>query len=271
MSVIFDGAGHAEPILENLSNRVRDLKGNYEVTPHLVVFMIGMPPGGEIYTQRKKLTTERIGAKFTLVQFPESASADEITESISKFSQDEKVHGILVQLPLPQKLLDSKLIILNSIASSKDVDGLTDQSSFAHPTSLAILDILENSLLINENTNILLIGSQGFVGARTLQLIKSQNFNIKGIDKEITDLKTETIKADVIISATGTPSLIDQSMVKDGVNIIDIGYPAGDFNADVSRKAQFMTLIKNGVGPLTIAYLLENLVTAAYNTITTHT
>ena len=271
MSVIFDGTGHAEPIFDGLSNRVRDLKENYEITPHLVVFMIGVPPGGEIYTQRKKAATERIGAKFTLVQFPESASVNEIIESINKFNQDEKAHGILVQLPLPQKLLYSKFSILNSISPDKDIDGLLENNKFAHPTSQAILDILENSLITTSETKILLIGSLGFVGGKTLQLIKSHDFTVTGIDREITDLTPETLKADVIISATGTPNLIDQSMVKKDVNIIDIGYPAGDINPDVSQKAKFMTLIKNGVGPLTIAYLLDNLVNAAYNTITTHT
>jgi len=229
--------------------------------------MVGNPPGGEVYTARKRATAERIGAKFTLVQFPDSASVHEIIESIDKFNEDDSVHGILVQLPLPKELLHSKSQILSSILSSKDVDNLTDQSTFTHPTSLAILDILENSLLTSDETKILLIGYKGFVGSKTLELLKHHKYNIKGVDIETVDLTPETLKADIIISATGTPNIIDQSMVKKGVSLIDIGYPAGDFNADVSHKAQFMTPIKNGVGPVTIAYLLENLVSAAENNI----
>jgi len=185
----------------------------------------------------------------------------------TQFNEDDSVHGILVQLPLPKELLHSKSQILSSILSSKDVDNLTDQSTFTHPTSLAILDILENSLLTSDETKILLIGYKGFVGSKTLELLKHHKYNIKGVDIETVDLTPETLKADIIISATGTPNIIDQSMVKKGVSLIDIGYPAGDFNADVSHKAQFMTPIKNGVGPVTIAYLLENLVSAAENNI----
>lgn len=271
MTVIFNGQEHAQLIKDLLREKVKDLKENYNLIPKLAVFLAGDHPGSKFYTNLKKQELEKLGGKFEFYFFEKIKKSD-LIKKIAIKSEDQTVHGIMVQLPLPKNLKPYQSEILNSITPEKDVDGLGKDSKYQHPTCLAILDIIEHSLIIDQKSKILLVGSQGFVGKKTLQLIKLHGYNVQGIDKEAVNLAAKTKTADVIISTTGSANLINQSMLKEGVSVIDIGYPKGDFDISLGTdKIKFLTPIKNGVGPLTISYLLDNLVSAAYNSLNTHT
>lgn len=257
MAIIFDGRTFAVRKEEGLKQKVADLRSR-GIVPHLASILIGADPASKLYVGLKKKAAERIGAELDIYYLNEGTQLSEILHLIDSLNGDETVQGIMVQLPLPDSLHAAKVEIINSISSEKDVDGLRADSQFLHPTSKAVIDILkeaEKELRI-EPKSTCVVGATGMVGAPLVKELRRLGYN----------LTHEREAADVLISCTGKPSLIDGSTVKVGAIVIDVGSPKGDIEFEaVSKKAGFITPVPGGVGPVTISCLLENLVYACYN------
>ena len=208
-----------------------------------------------VYTAMKAKKAGEIGVAFENVDYRGS----NIEEAIEQWNKDETVDGIMVQTPLPN---DQYLI--EQIAPNKDVDGMRTESPYLPATVRAVFEILDSTFEIrnifhNPSSKIVIVGSRGRVGggvvARLHQLGAEQFY---AMDSDSFDLE-KLSGADVVVSAAGVPGLVTADMVKVGVVAIDVGYPAGDFAAEVAEKAVFFTPVPGGVGPVTVVSLFGNL------------
>ena len=245
MAIIFDGRTFAAKKEEELKEKVSTLRQR-GIVPRLASILVGDDPASKLYVGLKKKAAERVGIEVEVI---------DSTDEIERLNKDEGVKGIMIQMPLPDGLEDRTESIINSINPDKDVDGLRSDSKFLHPTSKAVIDILkeaEGQLKVKPKSACV-VGGRGMVGA---PLVKE----LKRLGYELTEKREE---ADILVSCTGTPNLIEPDMVKKGAIVIDVGSPKGDVEfEDVSKKASFITPVPGGVGPVTISCLLENLISA---------
>ncbi|HEX6976810.1 MAG TPA: bifunctional 5,10-methylenetetrahydrofolate dehydrogenase/5,10-methenyltetrahydrofolate cyclohydrolase [Patescibacteria group bacterium] len=267
--IIFDGKTYAQNKERELGEEVSQLKKK-GITPKLVTILVGKNPASILYTNLKKKAAERIKVKFEIINLSSSVKPLQITTIIKDLNKDEKVHGIMVQLPLPTNLKLKTQSILNAIDPTKDVDGLTKESTYMPATTKAVLRILgvaKEQVNLGEE-KVVVVGSHGMVGKSVVKELKNLKYKVTGLDIGSKNIKKETLKADILISATGKPNLIKANMVKEGSAIIDVGSPKPDvaFN-EVASKAVFITPVPGGVGPVTIVSLLENLVQPLYNSL----
>lgn len=263
-TIIFDGRVFAEEKKEELKIVVAGLKSR-GVSPHLASILIGNDEASALYVSLKKKAAEKIGAELDPYYLPENVKLSDVLMLIDSLNTDENIHGIMVQLPIPGELGQHKEEIIGAIDPKKDVDGLKDDSHFLHPTSKAATDILheaEKELKLDGKGTVAVVGSTGMVGTPLVKELKNEGYKVLEADGKTENISSITKGADIVVSATGAPSLIRQEMVKEGVIVIDIGSPHGDFDPEVEKKAAFFTPVPGGVGPVTIACLLENLIDA---------
>jgi methylenetetrahydrofolate dehydrogenase (NADP+)/methenyltetrahydrofolate cyclohydrolase len=270
---VFDGKKFVADKTQGLENEVTKLLKE-GIKPVLVSILVGDDPASKLYVGLKKKAGERMGINVRIVNFDSGVGRSEIVETIKKINEDDLVHGIMVQLPLPPVFSEEdKKEIIDTILPTKDVDGLRSDSLFIHPTSKAILDILEQALELEfrevERLKICVVGATGMVGEPLVRELKKTKHEVLTADSATPDLKSETEDADVIISCAGVSGLIKKEMVKEGVVLIDVGAPLGDVGKDVYEKASFVSPVPGGVGPVTVFSLMENLILAAKSAINT--
>lgn len=270
MTKIFDGRKFAAEKEATLAIRVLGLKTR-GVYPKLASILIGKSPAGLSYLELKKKAAERIGAEADIYLIKENTNLEDFLLLIKTLNEDETVQGIMVQMPLPDSMKDLKSKILGEILPEKDVDGLKDDSEFLHPTSKAILQIIEEAKketpLNVGSANVVVVGATGMVGRPLVTELKKEGYKVIECNSKTKDLKTETLKGDILVSATGTSGLIKADMIKKGVVVIDVGYPTGDidiesFKGKDPKGISFLSPVPGGVGPVTITCLLENLINA---------
>ena len=247
--IIFDGKTYALKKKELLKVGVKRLREK-GIIPHLATIIVGDDKASLLYVDLKKKFIESLKAQVDIYVLSEKVSMEEIFSLIDSLNDDETVHGIMVQLPLPAKFVEDKDKIIERIDSKKDVDGLKENSNFLHPTSKAVLEILSLAIHDTKKTveSVCVIGATGMVG--------------RPLVTELKDLADISSEADCVISATGVMNLVTPAMVKDEAIVIDVGSPHGDVNLLVPDKASFITPVPGGVGPVTITCLAENLLTA---------
>lgn len=266
-TIIFDGRAFAEEKREELKIVVAGLKSR-GTSPHLASILIGNDEASALYVSLKKKAAEKIGAELDPYYLPESVKLTDVLMLIDSLNTDANVHGIMVQLPIPGELGNHKGEIIGAIDPKKDIDGLREDSHFLHPTSKAVMDILheaENILrlpLKEQPYKVAVVGSTGMVGTPLVKELKKEGYEVFEINGKTENISSITSKSDIVISSTGVPNLIKPDMVKDGVIAIDVGSPHGDFDPEVEKKSAFFTPVPGGVGPVTIACLLENLIDA---------
>ncbi|MDO8443969.1 MAG: bifunctional 5,10-methylenetetrahydrofolate dehydrogenase/5,10-methenyltetrahydrofolate cyclohydrolase [bacterium] len=275
--MIFDGKKMRDEVLVELTVKVAKM----EHKPTLAVFLIGGDPVSAKYDDIKKKFTEKIGAHFCLYKFDEKDSEQEIIAAIEFLNADPETDGVMIQIPIPKKFNRDKLIA--KISPAKDVDGLRFcaglDSKFQPPVVLAILEALKiaESRIKNyelRDLKITLAGHGFLVGAPLARSLRENGSNPLVILNEVKNLKTQRSfadaqddikRADIIISATGSPNLIKPEMVKDGVVLIDAGTSEengelrGDIDPECYGKASYYTPVPGGIGPVTVAMLLRNL------------
>jgi methylenetetrahydrofolate dehydrogenase (NADP+) / methenyltetrahydrofolate cyclohydrolase len=250
MAIIFDGRAFTAKKEEELKKKVTDLKSK-GITPHLASILVGNDPASTLYVGLKKKAAERIGAELSVYRLSEKTNPSEILQLIELLNNDKNVNGIMIQLPLPDAFLADKARIINLIDPKKDVDGLREDSKFLHPTSKAVMQIIGESK--TKSKKICVVGGGGMVGSSL----------VKHLYKEGYEQKLDTLEADIVVSATGEPNIIKADSIKKGTVVIDVGSPKGDVDfSEVSKKADFITPVPGGVGPVTISALLENLISA---------
>lgn len=275
---IIDGKKIAQDIHEEL--KVQILNSSLKVKPCLAVILVGQHPASILYVSRKTQACEKVGILSKKLEFPETASEQEVLNALDELNQDPSVHGILVQLPLPPQI--STLKILQKINPKKDVDGLHPENlgkllsgvsgGFIPCTPLGIITLLQRSNITTAGKNALILGRSNLVGKPTAALLlqnnSTGNSTVTVAHSHTPNVELFTRQADILIAAIGKPHFIIEHMVKEGAVVIDVGInkPLGssakivgdvDFE-NVKNKCSFITPVPGGVGPMTIAMLLSN-------------
>ena len=256
----YDGKQIASEKLQELGKSVK----KHDVTPKLVSFVVGNSEGAMKYQKMKQKTAGEVGCELVIETVSSRAKADEITTKIKKLNTDSTVHGIMVQLPLPFAFSDrQKQTIIDTIDPFKDVDCMRDESVYVAPVVMAVEEALNAGLKTTgiKNPEILVVGSRGFVGSKIFTRLKQLGFKkIKGVDVDTPNWHKRSVHADILVSAVGKANLIGPNMVKEGAILIDVGAPKSDFAESCYKKCEFYTPVPGGIGPMTIYFLMENLV-----------
>ncbi len=275
MSIVMDGEALSLKIQEELKLRLK----NCMIRPSVAVIQVGNDPASDSYIKRKEKACNSVGIYFRHYKFDEDTPELTIINKIKELNNDEYVNGILVQLPLPARYNEKR--ILNSISNSKDVDGLTDintgrmingRKTLVPCTPLGVMRILKEYEIPLEGKHVVIVGRSKLVGRPLSTLMLAENATVTICHSKTVDLKSFTTQADVLVCAVGIPKLITEDMVKEGAVVIDVGINrvdnklCGDVDFEkVSKKASHITPVPKGMGPMTVAMLLENIVTCYEN------
>ena len=272
--IIIDGKKIAAELREELKKEVLSLKEKHNKIPGLTVVLIGELAPSQIYVRMKEKAANEVGLKSDIIKYPESIEEKTVLDKIDELNKDESVSGILVQLPLPKHIDKQKVI--EAILPSKDVDGFHPQNvgnlSSGYNSSIPCTPLGCSLLLkkVEKNLNgkhAVIIGRSNLNGKPMTQLLLKENCTVTITHSKTKDLKAECLRADIIIAAVGIPKLVKGDWVKKGAIIIDVGINktdtglVGDVDFDeVSKVAKAITPVPGGVGPMTIACLLNNTV-----------
>ncbi|MFA5061928.1 MAG: bifunctional 5,10-methylenetetrahydrofolate dehydrogenase/5,10-methenyltetrahydrofolate cyclohydrolase [Patescibacteria group bacterium] len=278
MATIIDGKSIAAKIEKQVARRVQILKQK-GITPKLAVVLVGDHKPSRTYIRRKQEAAERVGIKFELYEFPTTVKESNLIKSLEKIQQQKNLAGLIIQLPLPERLYNSR--VLNSINPAIDVDCLTDANigklvmntnRIEPPTPWAVIHVLKEIGAKLEGKNITIIGMGALVGKPLAIMLANEKASITTCNKHTQNIKAKCLQADVIITAVGKKNLLTAGMIKKDAIIIDTGivYIDGKMYGDVdyknvSRKASFITPTPGGIGPITVAKLLLNTVICAEN------
>ena len=278
-ATIIDGKAVSQKIKEQVKTRVEKLK-EQDVVPGLAVVLIGENSASHTYVKNKKKTCEALGMRSDLHQFPDTMSEAELLSTIEGLNNDPAIHGILVQLPLPAHIDEFKVIL--AIDPAKDVDGfhpisvgnmMIGREAFLPCTPHGIMKLLEHYEIDPAGKHTVVIGRSNIVGKPVGQLMLQKNSTVTYCHSKTKDLASFTKQANILIAAIGRAKFIDHTYIKPGAVIIDVGMNrdengklCGDVDfADVQETASFVTPVPGGVGPMTIAMLMENTLQSAEN------
>lgn len=277
MSRIIDGKAIAAQIKDELKEEVSRLKGS-GITVGLAVIQVGDDPASSIYVNNKKKACEYVGIDSVSYELPGDTSEEELLALISRLNQDDRVNGILVQLPLPEHI-DEETVI-TAISPDKDVDGFHTESAgrllvgkkgFLPCTPAGIIQLIRRSGYSVEGKECVVIGRSNIVGKPLAILLLRENGTVTVAHSRTENLKEVASRADILVAAVGKPKFITADYVKEGAVVIDVGIHrmedrkmCGDVDFDnVCEKAAAITPVPGGVGPMTIAMLMANCVEAA--------
>ena len=276
MSKIIDGKLIAGKIEKQVAKQVAVLKRR-GITPKLAVVMVGEDRPSQIYIKRKKEAALRVGINLQTYQFPASIKKADLIKNINKIQKNKKLSGLIVQLPLPERLYVPG--VLNAIRPEIDVDCLTDANIgklvmktnlIEPPTPWAVIKILKTINFNLVGKNITLVGAGALVGKPLAIMLINELASVTTCNSHTKNIKKKCQEADVVVSAVGKKDLITADMIKKGAVVIDTGivYDSGKMRGDVdfmpvSKKAGAVTPTPGGIGPITVAKLLLNTVACA--------
>jgi methylenetetrahydrofolate dehydrogenase (NADP+)/methenyltetrahydrofolate cyclohydrolase len=265
---VLNGKELAEYIKERQARQVRALRQSVHIQPKLAIVLTIDHPTINVYVRMKK----KYGADLLIDVDIHRVAQDDAPKLIKQLNADDTVHGIIVQLPLERPEETEQLV--NLVAPEKDVDALGKDAKFEPATPLAILWLLAGYAIDFAGKHVLLIGRGKLVGAPLERMLLASGVDVAVADRSTTDLKAETTKADIIITATGSPAILYPDMIKQGAVVVDAGVAGeegktvGDLAPEVYERDDLtLTPLKGGVGPLTVCALMENVITAARRTV----
>jgi len=289
---IIDGKEIASQIKLEIAKEVEILLNKGENAPHLAVIIVGNEGASQTYVANKEKSSKEVGFISSVYKYPENISEQELLNSIEFINNDEDIDGLLVQLPLPKHISEQKVI--NKISPKKDIDGfhpenlgklILGQNTYTPATPYGIMLLLEKSNIQTEGKNAVIVGRSNIVGT-PISLLLSRNTNPGNCTVTICHSKTKNLKeicqtADILIVAIGKPEMITAEYIKKDAVVIDVGIHriedssklsgfrlVGDVKFDeVSKIASFITPVPGGVGPMTIAALMKNTLTAKKNSL----
>jgi len=272
--MIIDGKKVAAELREELKKKVADIKHKHNAVPGLTVILVGEDSPSKIYVKNKEKFAREVGMNSEVIRYPENVEEKVVLNKIKELNNDNKVSGTLVQLPLP-KHIDKKKVI-ETILPGKDVDGFHPMNvgnlSSGYDSNIPCTPLGCYLLLkkVEKNLNgkhAVVIGRSNLNGKPMTQLLLKENCTVTITHSKTKDLKAECIRADIIVAAVGRPKLVKGNWVKKGAIVIDVGINktdsglVGDVDFDaVSKVAKAITPVPGGVGPMTIACLLNNTV-----------
>lgn len=271
MTYFFDGKALAEEKRRELKRRVASLSKKGVVST-LASILVAPNESSLFYTNLKRKFAESVGCKLNVFEFEQNVSKKDILEKIEELNLKKDVDGIMIQLPLPSNFtVSDREELINKIAKEKDIDGLRDDSSYLAPVVRAVLEVLKEATsyivrlpLKARSLKVLVVGAKGFEGKKISRTLLDMGYDVREVDKNNQpDLKKYLRNSSLIISATGQKDVIKASDVTPGSILIDVGYPLGDIEKEAYKKAFFVCPVPGGVGPLTIAFLIVNLVEAS--------
>jgi len=274
MAKLLDGRAAAAAIKESLRVKVASLSK----VPSLGTILVGEDPASISYINGKHRDCAEVGITSVRVELPKTSSEDEICAAVERLNKDVECTGFLVQLPLPDSV-DTEAV-LSAIDPQKDVDGLhpinlgrlvLDQEGIKPCTPLAIIELLKRNQIDFSGKDVVIIGRGNTVGRPLSMMLSSKKVNatVTTVHSRTKDLAAHTQRADIVIAAAGSPKLLTASMIKAGAVIVDVGLTltetglVGDVADDVRDRAGWITPVPGGVGPMTRAMLLSNLVEIA--------
>ncbi len=270
---LLDGAVVAEAIYKNLALEISLLP----VVPKVVFILVGEDPASQTYVRAKEKKCRELGFQGETLRLPKETSQEELLKTVVKFNKDPGVHGILVQLPLPDSI--DRITILNSIAAEKDVDGLHPENMgrvcrgdarFKPCTPAGVIEILKHYQIPMKGKHAVVIGRSDIVGKPAALLLLAEDATVTVAHSKTPDLKAVSLRADILVVAMGKPKFITGDYVKPGATVIDVGIHrvegkiVGDVDFEsVAKVAGAVSPVPGGVGKMTIAMLMKNVVKAA--------
>ena len=276
MAVIIDGKALAKKIRENLKKECEELKQK-GIIPKLAVIMVGDNPASKVYVKNKSKACEEIGINYEEYLLEENTTQEQLIDLIQNLNKDKTVNGILLQSPIPDHLNINQAI--KAITYSKDVDGFTPSSigklmigedTFISCTPYGVIKMFEEYNIDLTGKNVVILGRSNIVGKPLLQCCLNKNATVTVCHSKTKDLVEYTKRADILIAAIGKSKFVKKEMLKDGVVVIDVGINRGkdgkltgdvDFD-EVEKIASYITPVPGGVGPMTIAMLMNNVIKA---------
>lgn len=279
MSEIIDGKAVAKKIRMNLKEEVNELKEE-GINPKLAVIMVGDDKASKVYVKNKSKACEEIGIEYEEFLMDENTTMEKLLELIDNLNKRKDIHGILLQSPIPKKLSINEAF--NKISYKKDVDGFNPinvgklsigQDCFISCTPFGVVKMLEEYNIETQGKNVVIIGRSNIVGKPLIQCMLQKNATVTVCHSKTENIKDITKNADILIAALGKAKFVTADMVKDGAVIIDVGINRNDEGKlvgdvdfeNVQKKASYITPVPGGVGPMTIAMLMTNVVKAAKN------
>lgn len=276
MYQIIDGKKISQEIKDELKEKVAELKEQGKNVA-LAVIQVGNDPASSVYVNNKKKACAYIGIESLAYELPEETTEQELVELVEKLNADDKVNGILVQLPLPKHINEETII--QTISPKKDVDGFHMQSvgalcvgakGYVSCTPLGIIELLKRSGIEIAGKHCVVIGRSNIVGKPMALLLLRENGTVTVCHSRTQDLKEITGQADILVVAIGKPKFVDETYVKEGAVVIDVGIHrneqnklCGDVDFDrVAPHTSAITPVPGGVGPMTIAMLMNNCVSS---------
>ncbi|MCL2441627.1 MAG: bifunctional 5,10-methylene-tetrahydrofolate dehydrogenase/5,10-methylene-tetrahydrofolate cyclohydrolase [Treponema sp.] len=283
-AIIMDGKALGLKIRESVKLQAAGLKEK-GIVPCLAVVLVGEDPASLSYVKSKEKALTEAGMESRDIRLPESTSEEKLLSIIEELNKDNKVHGILVQSPVPKHIDEEKVIA--AVTPTKDVDCfhpvsvgnmILERQGFLPCTPHGVLKLLREYKIQIAGAHVVIVGRSNIVGKPLANLLirKEYNATVTLCHTGTKDLKSHTLQADILISAVGRPNLIKPDMVKEGAVVIDVGINrvtdtstskgykvCGDVDPAVAEKCGFFTPVPGGVGPMTIAMLLQNVIEAA--------
>ncbi|WP_350344670.1 bifunctional methylenetetrahydrofolate dehydrogenase/methenyltetrahydrofolate cyclohydrolase FolD [Proteinivorax tanatarense] len=269
---ILDGKKLAKKIRGDVKNEIMEIKEKKGIVPGLSVIIVGDDPASSTYVAKKEKAAEKLGINSKIYRLPESTTESHLLSIIQRLNSEDSVDGILVQLPLPDHI--SKEKIISAISPEKDVDGFhttnagkmfQNKSTLLPCTPYGVIKLLESKNISLEGKHVVIVGASDIVGKPMAMLALNRMATITICHIATQDLAYHTRQADVLIVAVGKVNLITADMVKEGAIVVDVGINrsedrlVGDVDfEDVGKKAELISPVPGGVGPMTIAMLMHN-------------
>lgn len=279
---VIDGKKLAENLRENFKQRITNLQQNYSITPGLAVILVGENPASQVYVKNKVLACESVGIHSEKITFDANISEEVLLNKIKVLNADPKIHGILVQLPLPKQINENK--ILAAISINKDVDGFhaenvgllaQNKPKFISCTPFGVMRMLQSENIKIEGKHAVVVGRSNIVGKPMAMLLLNAGATVTVCHSKTQNLSFYTQNADILIAAVGKANFITSDMIKENSVVIDVGINrlengklCGDVDfVECSKKAGYISPVPGGVGPMTITMLLENTIISAENSV----
>lgn len=277
-AAIIDGKAISNLLRKEIAREVEEFRAETGITPGLAVILVGDDPASQTYVRNKERSTVKVGMYSEVHRLPAETSQQDLLNLVNELNNDPKIHGILVQLPLPRHIDENTVI--EAIAPGKDVDGfhavnagrlLIGQESFLPCTPYGIMELLKHEQVELKGKHAVVVGRSNIVGKPVALLLLREHATVTICHSRTADLGAMTRQADVLVVAVGKPNFITGDMIKPGAVVIDVGInrlPDGKLCGDVDfdsavQVAGAITPVPGGVGPMTITMLLENTVISA--------